>query len=586
MTRLFTIVLLFWIACTKGVLAQSSETVVWVQIEAQPTLAEALERIEDYALDLPDVNGFAMRGGWYSITLGPYLREDAELILQSYRATGRIPSDSYIAFNSSYQRQYWPEGADILSRGTVAIPSAAASEPPAPAPDTTATVTAPLDPDPESRADARRSESLLSRDEKRDLQTALRWAGFYNSSIDGSFGRGTRSAMAAWQSANGFNATGILTTRQRTALLESYNALLEGLDLQVVRDDTAGIQIKLPKALVKFERYEPPFAQYNPKQDETARVLLISQPGNRAALASLYEVMQSLEIVPLQGPRNLSRNSFTLVGRNQDFVSETRATLNDGEIKGFTLIWPTGDEDRRARVIAEMESSLILLPSVLDPALSNGATQSIDLIAGLELRKPASSRSGFYVNTNGAVVTTANAVQNCTRITLDDEHDATLSQLDAERGVAILRPSTRLAPPAFARFSETPPRLQTEIAVAGYSYEGQLMAPSVTFGKLSDVKGLAGETDLNRLSLDALPGDEGGPVFDDKGQVMGMLVPVPSGARQLPEEVRFALTSDAIRGVLSQAGLAASNGTETASVSPEDIAELGTGMTVLVSCWQ
>jgi len=43
---------------------------------------------------------------------------------------------------------------------------------------------------------------------------------FYNAAIDGSFGRGTRNSMAAWQEANGYEINGILTTAQRAELLK------------------------------------------------------------------------------------------------------------------------------------------------------------------------------------------------------------------------------------------------------------------------------------------------------------------------------------------------------------------------------
>ena len=587
MMRFFAIILVSVIGLTQAAMAQTSDDFVWVQIEAQPSYQEALERVEEYTRDLPDVNGFAMRSGWFGIAMGPYLQEDAELILRSYRAQGRIPGDSYIARSADYQQQYWPTGADMLGLGVLALaetaPSAAEA---AIGTEPQSQVAAETDPDLETRADARRSESLLSRDEKRNLQAALEWAGYYNAAIDGAFGRGTRNAMAAWQSANGYDSTGILTTRQRAELMQRFNAILEGLDIQLVRDSEAGIQIKMPTGLVRFDRYDPPFAQYNPKDGETARLLLISQEGDRATLNGLFEIMQTLEIVPLEGPRTMSRNSFVLVGQNDSIVSETRATLENGEIKGFTLVWPAQDEERRARLLAEIESSFIRLPGTLDPALGTADQQAIDLVSGLQVRQPVLSRSGFFVDDTGAVVTTASAVQNCTRITLDDLYDAQLAQVDAELGVALLRPEQSLAPPSIARFSRTAPRLQSEVAVAGYSFEGQLNAPSLTFGKFSDNKGLQGEVDLNRLALDALPGDEGGPVFDDRGNVMGMLVPPPTSSRKLPDDVRFALTVDAITGVMSQAGLPVREGTETASLAPEDITDRGVGMTVLVSCWE
>ena len=590
MLRCVTFVVLGWVALARAVWAQDTVEVFWVQIEAKPNYEEALERIAIYELDLPDVNGFTLGSGWYGIALGPYTREDANLVLRSFRSAGRIPSDSYIAFGAAYQSQYWPENTDLLGIGTQAATLDIQTDSPAPeittTDDTNTEAVAPADPDPETRADARRSESLLTRAEKQELQTALQWAGFYNSAIDGAFGRGTRNAMAAWQSANGLEATGVLTTLQRTLLLKRYNAPLEGLDLQLVRDEPAGIEVTLPTGLVAFDRYDPPFAHYTPKDGENARVLLISQQGDRATLASLFEVMQTLTVVPLEGPRSLSRDSFTLVGRDAQIVSETRVTLSNGEIKGFTLIWPAGDEERRTRVLAQMNASFAPLAGTLDPALGAGAPQSRDLLAGLDLRKPVQSRSGFFVDTAGAVITTASAVETCTRITLDDVYDATVTQLDSQNGLAILRPSETLAPPAVARFSPAPPRLDSEVAIAGYSYEGQLTAPSVTFGNLSDVTGLAGEPELNRLAVDALPGDEGGPVLDASGHVAGMLLPNVTGTRQLPDGVRFSLASDVITAALSQAGLRPSKGNGSDGLAPEDIAALGEEMTVLVSCWR
>lgn len=64
--------------------------------------------------------------------------------------------------------------------------------------------------------------------------------------------------MADWQGANGYDATGVLTTLQRAALLKQYNAVLEGLGLQVVRNADAGIEMVMPTKIVGFDRFEPP----------------------------------------------------------------------------------------------------------------------------------------------------------------------------------------------------------------------------------------------------------------------------------------------------------------------------------------
>ncbi|QBF32718.1 serine protease [Thalassococcus sp. S3] len=566
------------------------QDVVWVQIEAQPSLTAAQDRARVYAARLPDVNGFALGGGWYGIVLGPYLRSDAQRVLQVYRREGQIPRDSFIAQSAALRQQFWPVGANVLNRGVVTPPAPAIPDPEQPQagipPETPDQApTADLQLIDETPTEARRSEARLTGQERRELQIALQWAGFYRSTIDGAFGRGTRSSMAAWQDANGYEVTGILTTLQRQALLDQYNAPLISVGMEVVRDTRAGIEVQIPKNEVAFDRYETPFAQYNASGDLGARVLLISQPGDQATLFGLYDIMQTLEIVPLDGPRERRNASFTLTGQNSKIISHTEAGLDDGEIKGFTLIWPVGDEERRTRVLAAMRDSFARLPGVLDPTLGADDVQSVDLVSGLQVRKPRISRSGFYIDRSGTVVTTSEAVESCGRITLDEEYEARLLTSDGGLGVAVLRPAEPLAPISIAEFSATPPRLQSDVAVSGYSFEGVLGAPTLTYGTLADVKGLRGETELKRLALAPLPGDAGGPVFDAGGSVMGMLLPKSQRERQLPGDVSFVAGARAIQNVLEDAGVRAQSAASQGQIAPQDLARKATGMTVLVSCW-
>jgi len=576
MHRLFAAFLILIVSLVRPAVAQE---VAWVQIEAHPSLTTARERASQFAGRLADVNGFALGGGWYGIALGPYTRPDAERVLRVYRLQGQIPQDSYVVTSDDFQQQFWPVGENLLSRGSVPAPQAE----PAQADTRSAPDPAPVD---ESPAEARRGERLLSAAERRDLQVALQAAGFYAAAIDGAFGRGTRAAMADWQAARGYEPTGVLTTRQRQALMDEYNAPLISVGMRAHTDNRAGIAMQMPMGAVRFARYESPFAHYEPTGNEGIRVLLISQPGDRATLYGLYDIMQTLEIVPLEGPRGRDGDSFTLEGRGNGIVSYTEASVRGGEVKGFTLIWPVGDEDRRTRVLAEMRASFERLDGVLDPAAGADAPQEVDLVSGLEVRKPARSRSGFYVDGAGAVLTTAEAVRGCTRITLDHDYDARVAVLDQGRGLAMLRPEVPLAPMQVARLRAGEPRLQSDVAVSGYSYGGVLGAPTLTFGTVAELKGLQGEQELTRLALAPLPGDAGGPVLDTGGKVLGLLLPRTEGDRRLPEDVSFAADAGAIRAVLAEAGLTVGDGEIAgAPLPPDDLSKLALGMTVLVECW-
>ncbi len=565
--------------------AQSGSDVVWVQIEAHSTLQEAQSRAQIIAAELEDVNGFALGNGWYGIALGPYRRTDAQRVLDVYRAQRQIPQDSYIALSATYRQQFFPPGADVLRRGALEAPQEAAPSETAQTPQEEAVPEASPEVIDETPQQARNSERRLSKQERKNLQIALQWAGHYSGGIDGAFGRGTRRSMESWQVANGFEPTGILTTLQRETLIGQYNAVLEGLDLALVSDARAGIDIKIPKALVQFDRHDYPFAHYKSVDQSGVQVVLISQEGSQSTLAALYDVMQTLEIVPMLGPRQLRRTSFELTGEGDQFISYTEASLKNGQIKGFTLVWPAQDEARRTRVIEEMRASLIRTDGVLTLAQARLDEQAIDLVSGLEIRKPDRAGSGFFTDASGTLVTSSGLVEGCTRITIDDD-EASITNTVAEFGLAILTPQASLAPRQVAQLASGATRLRTEILVGGYPYGGVLDAPTLSVGQLVDMSGLRGEEHLLRLSIGLQRGDVGGPVLSETGQVIGMITLPGATDQQLPAKVQFALKASEITAALPQGqqSTAVSEGQEALQV--DEIAERARGMTALVSCWE
>ncbi|SPJ25755.1 serine protease [Palleronia abyssalis] len=557
---------------------------VWLQVEAQGTRERAIDTAQDYAAQIEDVHTLEIVGSsYYAIALGPFTENEAAARRRELRARGLIPGDSYTAESEAYGAVVWPVEADaatILAQNeseTQTDAQAVSESEPAPEPD-------------ETPAEARRSEQALTREDREEIQIALRWKGYYDAAIDAAFGRGTRASMAAWQAEKGYDETGVLTTRQRAELLREYNAVLEGLGLEPVTDTRAGITVVVPSDLVAFDRYDPPFAHYEGVDgaEVEAKVLLISQEGERADLYGLYDIMQTLEIVPREGERERRESGFTLIGRGDGIVSQTEARLEDGQIKGFTLIWPANDEDRRTRVIDEMIDSFETTTSAVLPDVIGEPTedQSVDLLAGLRIRTPAVVRSGFYVSRRGEVLTTADAVDQCERITLDDDIEATVDSVDADAGLALLTPAQALAPRQHATFLDGVPRLNTEVILSGYSFDGQLGAPSLTYGTLVAMTGLDGDEDLRRYDLSSRSGDAGGPVFDRGGSVLGMLRSAPETGRNLPDGVSFATDVDAIRDFLTGAGVMAETGSAGADLPRGQMERRATDMTVLVGCWK
>lgn len=562
---------------------------VWVQIEAMPTLADAQDRARGYASAFPNVAGFQLRSGWYGIVIGPYPVEAGAAKLLELTRENLVPQDSYIADGRDFRQQFWPVGGESLP----VLPDATAAEDPAVVTPDVAITDPAHAPDlvavpEETKAEARQSEAALPSEDRQALQTALQWFGYYNSTIDGDFGPGTRNSMAAWQTDNGVDPTGVLTTTQRGTLLAAFGQAQAELGLQTITEPQAGIEITLPMALVKFDHFEPPFVHYTEKNGSGMRVILISQPGDKNTLFGLYDILQTLSVVPLGGERSRDERSFTISAKSSTLESHSYAELSGGLIKGYILAWKPSDAERMSRVLSAMQASF---KSSGDTALDPGLAPMTDearagLLSGLEVRRPRFSRSGFFVDAAGAVLTTTEVVADCSRITLERSKDADIVFADAVSGVALLRPRVALSPSAVAEFQMAPDPIGTEVAVSGYSYEDALPAPVLSFGALEALTGLNGEPGVKRLSLDTQPGDAGGPVLDSTGSVLGMLLPaVKDPKKQLPQGVAFAATSSVIAERLAKEDIATAPSARIGALAPEDLSTLANGMTVLVSCW-
>lgn len=615
--------LLMVVLAPVAALAQVSH---WVQIEAHATLRTAEEFATRYDQRIGNIAGFRIAGGWYALAVGPFATpEDAEARRNQLLTAREIRGDAYVTDNAIYGQQFWPVGGQAATLPTVTVEPTVTAEPvveaePIVAVDdtgNTATVPAAVEPEvvvPEVMApevvvpevavvepqpvvvppapatiyDAQADERELTREDRIAIQTALQWFGFYRSGIDAQFGPGTRASIRNWQDAQGYEGWGFLSTAQRMQLLGDYDQAVARYSFGPFRDEAAGIEITLPLGMMVFDRHEAPFAHFNAINNSGMRALLLSQEGSQATMNGLYEILQTLEIIPLEGERDRGRDRFIITGQSATHRAHIEARLQNGEIKGWALLWePSADADAEL-ILSTMRDSFRpiagVLPSSMGAAASTVARR--DLIAGLEVRRPDRSRTGFFVDAVGTVVTSAEAVQSCDRVTIDEAYTANVRTVNADLGIAVLSPQDPLVPLAFAQFANAAPRVGTDIRVSGFSYQDTLTRPIITFGQLSDLQGLEGEANLRRLTLTAEEGDSGGPVFDSNGTVIGMLLPrMETPGRMMPEDVNFAASSDSILEVLRGAGLTGTQSRISIPMSAEILTRVSADLTVLVSCW-
>jgi S1-C subfamily serine protease len=546
----------------------------WIQLQALPDLTSAEQSARSFGAglgaDAGAVAGFRLGARWYIVTLGPFEPAQAAGKMAALKAEGRIPRDAFITDGAEHGAQFWPAG------GTAAPQASDAAVPQADA----------VIPD-ETVAEAQATEAALAKADKISLQSALQWFGFYNGGLDGAFGPGTRTSMAAWQTAFGYSATGVLTTQQRAVLMGNYQAEESAFGFETITEAEAGIEIALPAAMLEFDRFEPPFVRYREKGGSGMQLLLISEPGDETTLAGLYEQLQSLEVVPAQGARALEGGEFTITAQGAEVSAFATARASKGTIKGFLLIWPAQQDDAAQRALGIMRASFrSISDQVLDPGLVPlDETLRAGIIAGMQVKAPTSRISGVFVDDAGLVLTAAEGVAMCGQITIDGATDAEIVASDAATGAAILRPLSPVAPIAVARLSAAAALPQAQVLMAGYSLPTGLPAPVLTTAEVQSLTGPSGEAGLITLSATVTPHDLGGPVLDGSGALVAMLRGTQVGGKTMPAGTTLALPADLIAPLIAQAGGSATRAAAQTELAPDALNAAAMGMTVQVACW-
>ena len=557
---------------TAAISAQTLDQ-AWIQLEAHPDLTASEEGARFYAQLGENVAGFRLESGWYVVALGPFNRQDAQARLSILKTNRVIPRDAYVSDGSDYGQQFWPIGS---------VAAANVAPPPMDDANTQQIMTSAPIPD-ESIAQAQRSENDLSRSDRELLQTALAWYGFYEAKIDGSFGRGTRASMAAWQTSRGYEPTGVLTSLQRATLLDTYQADKSEFDFETITEIEAVIEIALPKAMVEFNRYEPPFVHFTEKDASGLSLILISEPGDAAALSGLYDILQSLDVMPSSGERSLDSTSFSITGANENIASYAFAQTSRGAIKGYMVTWAPNLSDKISRILPVLQASFRPAgDKFLDPGLVPlEEAARTGLLAGMRVKTPLRTASGIFVDREGSVLTNAASVDGCGRITLDTGAEAGIVATDF--GVTLLRPLSLLSPTAIAPISTQIPRVGSPILAAGYSDKISLPAAVLSRGTLAAPTGLDGDENLITLAISLVTGDVGGPVLDETGALLGMITPTPDN-KVLPQGVAVAVSVGVLAQILA-ANAISSPAVQTLPLTTDALTAAAMGMTTQVACW-
>ncbi len=210
--------------------------------------------------------------------------------------------------------------------------------------------------------------------------------------------------------------------------------------------------------------------------------------------------------------------------------------------------------------------------------------------------------TGFFVASDGRVLTNAHVVRNCASVSVglspasaSIPSPAGISRAqvigrDVTNDLALL--ATSLHPDAVPgwRFSV---RQGEDIAIYGFPLAGLLAnGGGITTGTIAALSGVNQDSRELQITAPIQPGNSGGPVFDRSGNIVGIVVAkldalrIAQATEDIPENVGFAIKASVARDFLETAMQSPQAAPATAPLTTPDLAALARQITVQVACQQ
>lgn len=201
------------------------------------------------------------------------------------------------------------------------------------------------------------------------------------------------------------------------------------------------------------------------------------------------------------------------------------------------------------------------------------------------------SASGFVISHDGLIVTNNHVVKSCTQVRLRDHRRVSVRLQDPRNDLAMLKVNDYFRDIAVFRKG----RLQTgeDVVVAGFPLQRTLSSNlNVTRGIISSLAGMSDDITQFQISAQIQPGNSGGPVFDNSGRVVGVVVSTATVLGQLantgtvPQNINFAIRGSIAQSLLDTREVEFKAEPQGAPLTTKDIAAKAKKVTVYLACWK
>lgn len=203
--------------------------------------------------------------------------------------------------------------------------------------------------------------------------------------------------------------------------------------------------------------------------------------------------------------------------------------------------------------------------------------------------------SAFFVNDKSMAVTNAHVVRNCStakaRLRNGELFPLSVLAMDRENDLALVKVATRN--PDFARLRVGQPNVRQGESVVAYGYPlpGALAAQGVfTTGTVNALSGLFDNTRELQMSVPVQPGNSGGPLLDQSGNVVGVVtrkidaLAVAKKIGDIPQNVNFSIKASIVSSFLEANSVDFSTKISEKPLSNEDVGDKAKSFTFRVEC--
>ncbi|WP_134499488.1 S1C family serine protease [Microvirga pakistanensis] len=209
-----------------------------------------------------------------------------------------------------------------------------------------------------------------------------------------------------------------------------------------------------------------------------------------------------------------------------------------------------------------------------------------------EEKRSSSSGTGFFVTREGHLVTNNHVVEGCANVQIKPADGSPLParilERDTTNDLALLKVDHMTDKVAAVRAGV---RLGEAVAAFGYPLNSVLASSgNFTLGNVTALAGIGDDTRFLQISTPVQPGNSGGPLLDENGNVVGVVTAKLNALTavvaigDVPQNVNFAIKAGALATFLESARIEIRATAKTMRLSPPDLAETGNSISTLVKC--